>query len=74
MKEHDCVVLTKPIADHGLQAGDVGAIVHVYQNGQAFEVEFVAGNGTTVAVITLDRSAVRPIYGSEILHVRTVPA
>ncbi len=74
MKEHDTVVLTKSIPENGLQAGDVGAIVHVYQNGQAFEVEFVAGNGTTVAVITLEKSAVRPIAGSEILHVRKVPA
>ncbi|MBI4312807.1 MAG: DUF4926 domain-containing protein [Chloroflexi bacterium] len=74
MKEHEPVVLTKSIPDHGLLAGDVGAIVHVYKQGQAFEVEFVAGNGTTVAVITLDRSAVRSISGSEILHVRKIPA
>lgn len=74
MKEHDLVVLTTSIPDRGLQAGDVGAIVHIYAHGQAFEVEFIAGSGNTIAVVTLDRNAVRSISGSEILHVRKIPA
>jgi cell envelope opacity-associated protein A len=74
MKEHDSVVLTQSFPDHGLQAGDVGAIVHVYGEGQAFEVEFVSGNGGTVAVVTLEPGDVRPLAESEILHVRRIPA
>jgi hypothetical protein len=72
--EHDPVLLTRPLPDHGLLAGDVGAIVHVYPNEQAFEVEFVSGVGGTVAVVTLKPGDVRRFDESEILHVRRIPA
>ncbi len=74
MNEHDMVVLTRPLTDHGLEAGDVGAIVHVYEGGQAFEVEFVAGGGTPLAVVTLEAKDIRVVDSSEILHVRRVAA
>ena len=74
MIEHDTVVLTRSLVDHGLEAGDVGAIVHVYDDGCAFEVEFVAGSGSTLAVVTLEASDIRPVATSEILHVRSMPA
>jgi hypothetical protein len=74
VSEHETVVLTRALPEHGLQAGDVGAIVHVYQNGKAVEVEFIAGGGATVAVATLDAADVRPLGRSEILHVRGLPA
>lgn len=39
-RELESVVLTKDVADAGLRAGDLGAVVHVY--GQdALEVELV---------------------------------
>lgn len=74
MNEHDTVVLTRPLPDHGLKAGDVGAIVHVHNSGKAFEVEFVAGGGATMALVTLDADDLRAVADSEILHVRDVPA
>ena len=74
VNEHDTVVLTRALPDHGLQPGDVGAIVHIYEKGKAFEVEFVAGGGSTVAVVTLDAGDVRPVGQSVILHVRGIPA
>ena len=74
MNEHDTIVLTRSLTDHGLEAGDVGAIVHVYDAGKAFEVEFVAGSGSTLAVVTLDADDIRPVATSEILHVRSIPA
>lgn len=73
MQEHDPVVLFRPLLGHGLQAGDVGAIVHVYPNQQGFEVEFVSGGGDTVALVTLKPGDVRPLDESEILHVRKIP-
>ena len=73
MNEHDCVVLTRSLPDHGLQVGDVGAIVHVYGEQQAFEVEFISGNGRTVAVVTLKPGEVRQLAESEILHARRIP-
>jgi len=74
MNEHDTVVLTRCLPDHGLQAGDVGAIVHVYGEQQGFEVEFVSGGGDTVAVVTVESGDVRPLADSEMLHVRKIPA
>lgn len=74
MNEHDTVVLNRSLPEHGLQPGDVGAIVHVYENEQAFEVEFVSGDGATVAVATLLPAEIRPVAEREILHVRRVSA
>ena len=74
MNEHDMVVLTRSLADHGLEAGDVGAIVHIYEGGRAFEVEFVAGGGTPLAVVTLEANDIRALDSREILHVRLVAA
>lgn len=70
MHELDLVVLTHPIVAHGLEAGDIGTIVHVYQDGAAYEVEFVTAEGATVAVLTLTSAEVRPRASREILHVR----
>ena len=74
MNEHDTVVLTRSLPDHGLQAGDVGAIVHVYDDGEAFEVEFVDGSGSTLALVTVEPPDIRPVADTEILHVRNLPA
>jgi Domain of unknown function (DUF4926) len=72
MNELDLVVLTHSIAAHGLEQGDVGTIVHRYQDGQAYEVEFVTAAGATVAVLTLTGAEVRPCAAREILHVRVL--
>ena len=44
-EEHDRVVLTDDICDTDLKAGDLGTIVHIYPNAEAFEVEFLALDG-----------------------------
>ena len=68
--EHDRVVLTTPVATEGLEAGDVGAVVHIYRDGQAYEVEFVTLDGRTAAVVTLEADQVRPVNKREITHAR----
>ena len=68
--ELDTVVLTHDIPDHGLKMGDVGAVVHGYADGTAFEVEFLTGDAKTVAVLTLKENDIRAIQPDEILHVR----
>ncbi|MDE2890104.1 MAG: DUF4926 domain-containing protein [Gemmatimonadota bacterium] len=72
MTELDLVVLKESIIEHGLVAGDVGTVVHRYSDEEASEVEFVDTRGTTIAVLTLEDSAVRPPMAGEILHVRDV--
>lgn len=68
--ELDTVVLTRDIEKHGLKQGDIGAIVHCYNDGAAFEVEFVTAEGHTVALLTLTPADLRSMGRSEILHVR----
>jgi hypothetical protein len=49
---------------------DVGAVVHCYDGGKAFEVEFVSGRDDTIGVLTLEEADIRPIGGKDVLHAR----
>ena len=72
--ELDTIVLTEDLPDQGLKAGDLGTVVLVHRNGEAYEVEFVTLGGETVAVVTLSAAQVRPISRDEMPHARaTVP-
>ena len=68
----DTVVLTHDIKKYSLKKGDIGAVVNVYNKGEAFEVEFVTAKGKTVALLTLTPSDLRTMANDEILHVRGV--
>ena len=70
IREHDCVVLTEDIPNEGLQAGDIGTVVHIHQAGAGYEVEFMTLAGETVAIATLLAEQVRPIMKRDIAHVR----
>jgi hypothetical protein len=71
IKELSLVVLTKSFPEHSLVAGDVGTVVHSYPESAAYEVEFVTGQGKTIAVLTLVPEDIRPV-AAEILHVRSI--
>jgi hypothetical protein len=68
--ELDVVVLTEPVAEHSLEKGDVGTIVEIFRDGEAYEVEFVTLKGETAALVTLKASQFRPVGRQDILHVR----
>jgi mRNA-degrading endonuclease toxin of MazEF toxin-antitoxin module len=70
IKEHDCIVLTTDLPAEGLQAGDVGTVIHLHKKGTAFEVEFATLTGRTVAVSTVQASQCRPVSQRDITHVR----
>jgi hypothetical protein len=70
ISEHDRVVLTTDVSAEGLQAGDVGTVVHIYGDGKAYEVEFVTLEGRTAAVVTLEATQVRSVSPREITHAR----
>ena len=72
--EHAVVVLTRDLPEHHLRSGDVGAVVHVYDGGKAYEVEFVSGVGQTLAVETLGPTDIRSLGAGDILHTRSVSA
>ena len=74
IKEHDCVVLTQDLPDEGLQAGDVGTVVHIHPDSAAYEVEFVTLTGQTVAVATVLESQLRSVSRRDLTHVRELLA
>ena len=74
IKEHDCIVLTQDIPDGGLQAGDVGTVVHVHRDAAAYEVEFITLTGETVAVTTVLPFQLRPVGQRDLTHVREFAA
>ena len=70
IKEHDRIVLLKDLPEDGLQACDVGTVIHIHRQGEAFEVEFMTLDGGTVAVVTLPSSQIRAVSKRDITHVR----
>ncbi|MBX3178344.1 MAG: DUF4926 domain-containing protein [Candidatus Hydrogenedentes bacterium] len=68
--EHSLVVLDCEPPHDKLNRGDVGTVVHVYQGGRGYEIEFVDGGGRTVALVTVDAGDLRPIEPGELLHAR----
>ena len=70
IKEHDTVVLTEDLPDEGLTAGDIGTIVHVHNNGEGYEVEFMTLAGQTIAVASLLAEQIRPVSSQDVAHVR----
>ena len=71
LKELDTVVLAADLPEHGLSRGDLGTIVLVHE-GKGYEVEFMALDGETLAVVSLFAEQVRPVGHREIAHARAV--
>ena len=67
----DTVVLVRDVPEHGLRAGDLGAIVETYPP-DALEVEFVTASGRTTALVALQTSDVRAIADTDLVAVRTI--
>jgi len=74
IEKHDRVVLVTAVPEEGLVPGDVATVVHLYRDGQAYEVEFVALNGHTAAVVTLEALQIRPVSHRETSHARELSA
>jgi hypothetical protein len=72
IKELDPVVLVADIPDYHLAGGDIGTVVLVHQGGEGYEVEFIALDGETIAVVTLSADQVRPVGHREIPHARQI--
>lgn len=70
LKEHKRAILTVDLPEHQLCAGDVGTIVHIYNNGAAYEVEFFTVDSKTFDVITVNAEQLRPVGSGEMVHAR----
>lgn len=71
IREHDRVILTRDVDGSGLVSGDVGTVVHVYEGGKAFEVEFISLSGDTIAVETLAVADIRRVTPADVVHARS---
>jgi hypothetical protein len=72
-KELDPIVLTRDLREHGLKAGDLGAVVIASSGSGTLDVEFVRASGQTQAVVTLPIESVRPVQDEDLIAVRRVP-
>jgi hypothetical protein len=72
LTEHERAILTTDIPEHHLKAGDLGIVVHVYEDGKAYEVEFFTANGQTYDVVMVAAGQVRAAQPQELLHVRSM--
>ncbi len=73
IKLFDIVVLKIDMPSKALCAGDMGAVVELYEP-DGLEVEFVKGSGKTQALVTLNVADVRPISHTDMLAVRSLNA
>ena len=74
-KVHEQIVLTADITgDEGeeLASGDVGVVVHIHSENEAYVVEFLTLDGNTAAVATVLPSQARSVTSEDITHARRV--
>ncbi len=72
IRELESVVLTDDLPEGNLKKGDVGTVVLVHGSDEGYEVEFIALNGETIAVVSVLAAQVRPVRRGEIAHVRAL--
>ncbi|MEE4600993.1 MAG: DUF4926 domain-containing protein [Desulfobacteraceae bacterium] len=72
------VILLKDIAEENVIAGDMGTVVEFHpateEYPEGYEVEFFAGNGDTIAVVSVPTTALRAATRQDVLHVRQLNA
>ncbi len=72
IEEHQRVVLTIDLPAEKLTVGDIGTVIHIYNGGKGFEVEFSTLTGETVAIVSLERSQLRNVDHRDVAHARRV--
>lgn len=53
-------MLKRPLPELALEAGDLGTVVLVHDDGRAFDVEFLNANSDSLGMVTLTRDAIAP--------------
>ena len=70
IENHEQVVLTRDIPEHGLVLGDIGTVVAIHRGGAGYTLEFLTLQGDTMAIVTVHANDVRPARERELAHVR----
>jgi len=67
------VILIQDFAEENLIVGDMGTVVEFHpateHYPEGYEVEFSAGNGETIAVVSIPTTALRAATRQDVLHV-----
>ena len=73
-KENDLIALTSDVSgdEWKLKSGDVGTIVHVHPEGEAFVVEFMTFGGDTVDIATVLPQQMRLVTDKDVTHAKMV--
>jgi hypothetical protein len=71
LRELETVVLEHDLPEHDLRRGDLGAVVHVYDEATV-DVEFVRASGRMQALVRLPVEAVRALRDADLPAVRSV--
>ena len=58
----DIVALTQDVPEHNLKRGEVGTVVEILANGEAYEVEFSDDNGQMYKCLSFDASQLKVIH------------
>jgi len=53
------VLLTDRFREEGVKTGDIGTIIEVYNNGEAYEVDFSDEKGITIAQIVVQENELK---------------
>jgi hypothetical protein len=69
LEELSLVTLRQDIPAHALRAGDIGTIVLVHSDGEAYEVEFARTGPRPSALLTLREEQIAPLAGGRITPV-----
>ena len=64
----DVVALTQDVPEHNLKRGEVGTVVEILSNGEAFEVEFSDDNGQMYKCLDFPASQLRVVNHEPILE------
>lgn len=67
---HSQVVLKSALPSLGLKPGDIGIVVHIYEKGASYEVEFLSVDGNTIGVSTVAATNLRQASGRAVMHER----
>ena len=62
----DVVALTQNVPEHNLKRGEVGTVVEILSNGEAYEVEFSDGNGQMYKCLSFPASQLRVLPHEQI--------
>ena len=70
IEKFERVVLKVDLPEKGLLKGDIGIVVMIHGNQEAYEVEFFTLKGKTRSVETLQADQVRTIKSNEVAQSR----